>query len=221
MPRHRIAYLGLLDGDRACGDTRGEDHLRQLAAAVTAAEPETWEIEIISCGPEARLQTLEPGVTRRVLQQSVESEIAWDASSWELPAALRAADAVHLHDGYSRTCELGLLIARQQQKPVCLTDYGVTANWLTNELELGKLADAIICHEASAAEKAVSPEAVELLPAPIDLNWFGVPAEWPSPCFLPPTRPRGPALKINYGSLGRRLAEIYRGLLVGREEVAA
>lgn len=221
MPRHRIAYLGMLDGDRACGDTRGEDHLRQLAAAVAEAEPGDCEIEIISCGPEARLKTLHPGVTRRVLEQSVDSEIAWDASSWELPAALRAADVVHLHDGYSRTCELGLLIAKQQQKPVCVTDYGVTANWLTTELELGKLADAIICHESSTAEKAVFPEAVELLPAPIDLNWFGVPAEWPSPCFLPPSRPPGPEPVIDYGSLGRRLAGIYRRLLVGREEVTA
>ncbi len=221
MPRHRIAYLGLLDGDSACGDARGEEHLLRLAGGVVAAAEEPCQVEVISCGPQARLQTVRPGVVRRVLPHTGHPQVAWAACSWELPAALREADLVHVHDGYSRTSELGLLIAKQQQKPVCLTEYGVTANWLSVELELTRLADAIICHDASVAEKAASAGPIELLPADIDLSWFGVPAEWPSPCFLPSTRLRGAARQIDYGSLGRQLYAIYRGLLVGRQEVAA
>lgn len=221
MRRHKIAYLGLLDGDQAYGDARGLRHLERLAAGVAAAAAQACDIELISCGQQPGLRQLQSGVTWRILPESGWPRTPWDACSWELPAALRSADIVHLHDNYSRTCELALLIARQQRKAVCLTDYGVTANWLTIELELNKLADVVICHDRSVAEQASAVNTVELLPAPIDLNWFGVPAEWPSPCFVPSTRPRAPTPEFDYAWLGRELNAIYRGLLAVSEEAAA
>jgi len=206
----KIAYLGLLDGDQASGDARGESHLTQLAESVSVAWRGECEIELISCGPQPRVERLREHVVRRVLPLSGNPLTPWDACSWQLPAALADADIVHLHDYHSRTCELALLIAKQQRKFLCLTDYGVTANWLATELELHCLADAVICHAAVAARKLSGLANVEFLPAEISLEWFGVPAEWPSPCFIPSTRPRDRgAPPVDYASLGERLKEIY------------
>ena len=217
-----IAYLGLLDGDEACGDARGEEHLTRLAESVAAAYSEECRIELISCGKSPRIELLRPGVWRRVLPLAGNPRTPWDACSWELPSALIDADVVHLHDAYSRTSELALLIAKQQRKVVCLTDYGVAANWLTIELELAKLADVVVCHSMEVARKLAGWKNVEFLPADIELAWFGIPAEWPSPHFVSSTRPQGVAVPhVDYPSLGRELQAIYAQALAGPQEVAA
>lgn len=222
MSLAKIAYLGLLDGDQASGDARGETHLTRLAESVSIAWRGECEIELISCGPQPRVERLREQVVRRVLPVSGSPLTPWDACSWELPAALADADIVHLHDYHSRTCELALLIAKQQRKFLCLTDYGITANWLATELELHCLADAVICHAADAARKLSSLANVEFLPAEISLEWFGIPAEWPSPCFIPSTRPRDrQAPPVDYASLGDGLQSIYSRAAARALEAAA
>ncbi|HVW37081.1 MAG TPA: hypothetical protein VHB99_07240 [Pirellulales bacterium] len=222
MSLAKIAYLGLLDGDQASGDARGESHLTRLAESVSIAWRGECEIELISCGPQPRVERLREHVVRRVLPVSGSPLTPWDACSWELPAALADADIVHLHDYYSRTCELALLIAKQQRKFLCLTDYGITANWLATELELHCLADAVICHAADAARKLSSLANVEFLPAEISLEWFGIPAEWPSPCFIPSTRPRDrQAPRVDYASLGDGLQAVYSRAAARALEAAA
>ncbi|HEV7223160.1 MAG TPA: hypothetical protein VGN42_10705 [Pirellulales bacterium] len=222
MSSTTIAYLGLLDGDEAYGDARGEEHLTRLAESVAAAYSEDCRIELISCGKSPRVELLRPGVWRRVLPLAGNPCTPWDACSWELPSALIDADIVHLHDAYSRTSELALLIAKQQRKAVCMTEYGVAANWLTIELELAKLADVVVCHSTEVARPLAGWKNVEFLPAEIELAWFGIPAEWPSPCFIPSTRPQGvEAPHIDYPSLGAELQAIYRQALVGLQEAAA
>ena len=222
MPLCKIAYLGLLDGDLAYGDARGEEHLTRLADSVANAWPSGCEIELISCGPRPRVERLRSRVVRRELPLSGSPVTPWDACSWQLPSALAESDVVHLHDYHSRTCELALLIAKQQRKFLCLTDYGVTANWLTIELDLQRLADVVIAHTADAAAKAAALDNVEFLPAEISLEWFGVPAEWPSRCFIPSTRPGdGRAPRIDYASLGERLKAIYRRAAAKPLEAAA
>ena len=222
MPLAKIAYLGLLDGDLAYGDARGEEHLTRLAESVANAWPGGCEVELISCGPRPRVERLRSRVVRRELPLSGSPVTPWDACSWQLPSVLADADVVHLHDYHSRTCELALLIAKQQRKFLCLTDYGVTANWLTIELDLQRLADVVICHTADAAAKSAAFDNAEFLPAEISLEWFGVPAEWPSRCFIPSTRPRdGRTPRIDYASLGERLQAIYRRAAAKPLEAAA
>jgi hypothetical protein len=114
------------------------------------------------------------------------------------------------------------LIAKQRRKFLCLTDYGVTANWLTVELDLRRLADAVICHADEAANKLAGRGNVELLPAEIALQWFGIPAEWPSPCFIPSTRPQdGQAPHVDYAWLGQKLQAIYQRAAAKTLEAAA
>jgi hypothetical protein len=221
-PPTKIAYLGLLDGDQAYGDARGERHLARRPARGAAAWPEDCQIELISCGCAPRIELLGPGVWRRVLPSAGNPRAPWAACSWELPAALCDADIVHLHDGYSRSCELAILIAKQMRKIVCLTDYGVAANWLTVELELAKLADVVVCHSIEVAQRLAGWKTAAYLPAEIDLDWFGIPAEWPSEHFIPSTRPQGvEPPHVDYHSLGAELQAIYRQALVGLQEVAA
>jgi hypothetical protein len=222
MPQTKIAYLGLLDGDRASGSPRGERHLSALARAVVAASQGTLAVELLSCGPEPECRTLGPGVVRRVLPWIGLPRTPWDANSWELPAALADAALVHLHDGFSRACEIGLLFAKQWQKRVCMTDYGLTGHWISVELGLCALADVVICHSHSVAVKLPAGVPVEVVSGRINPYWFGVAAEWPSSSPIPPWGPDDetpPA--VDYVTLGAELSAIYRHVLARSREAAA
>ncbi|HEV3003048.1 MAG TPA: hypothetical protein VGX78_01240 [Pirellulales bacterium] len=222
MPQTKIAYLGLLDGDRATGSPRGEQHLSALARAVVAASQGDVAVELLSCGPAPQCRSLSPGVVHRVLPWVGQPRTAWDACSWEIADALADADLVHLHDGFSRACEVGLLIAKQWSKPVCLTEFGLTGHWLSVELGLRELADVVICHSPSVAAKLHTGTCVELVSGQVNPHWFGIPAEWPIPTPLPPAASddeRPP--EVDYDSLGAELSSIYRPLLAKHREAAA
>ncbi len=66
--------------------------------------------------------------------------------SWELPSAIADADLVHFHQIYARSCEMGLLLAKQQRKPICVTDHGGHSSNLGMNLGFLELADRIIAY---------------------------------------------------------------------------
>ncbi len=222
MPHIKIAYLGLFDGDRATGSPRGERHLLSLARGIVAASPGKVTVELLSCGPVPGCRPLCPGVVRRVLPWVGPPRTPWDAGSWELPDALADAALVHLHDGFSRACEIGLLLAKQRQTPVCLTEYGLTGHWLSVELGLHELADTVICHSPAVAANLRAGAPLEVVSGDVNPHWFGVPAQWPIATPLPPAGPEDetpPA--IDYAKLGREMSAIYRRLLAKSQEAVA
>jgi hypothetical protein len=222
MPQAKIVYLGLLDGDRATGAPRGERHLSSLARGVVAASHGRLSVELLSCGPVAECRTICPGVVRRVLPWASHPRTAWDASSWEIPAALADMALLHLHDGFSRACEFGLLVAKQCRKPVCVTEYGLSGHWLSNELALGELADTLICHSPAVAGSLRAGVPVKVVSGNVNPYWFGVAAQWPIGTPLPPAGPddeRPPV--VDYATLGGELSAIYWRLLPQLQEAAA
>jgi hypothetical protein len=175
----KIAWLGLLDSDDATASTRARDHLTRLAGNVVLASRHAWSIDLISCGRNPGRHVLRAGVERVVLPQAGSPRTFWDRVSWDLPAALGAADLIHLHDGFSRSCEVGLLIARQAGKPLCVTEWGLEGYWLSSELTLRELSDVVVCHDVAVANGLASSKPVELVPLGIDVRRIGVPASWP------------------------------------------
>lgn len=221
MPFH-ISYLGLLDSDRATGLERAGQHLSRLAQEVVAASRGEATIEIISCGQDPRTETLAPGVTRTELPLSGNPRTPWDSISWELPAKVESSDLVHLHESFSRTCEVGLLVAKLWQRPVCLTEYGVLGDWLAHELRLAELADAVVCHSQEVASELTTARRPEVVPCLFDIDWLGVPGEWPSPACRRSPRAEGPKPPhIDYKSAARSLYAIYRRLLPAVQSEAA
>jgi len=222
MPHTKIAYLGLFDSDKATGSPRGERHLLALARSVVAGSAGNVRVELLSCGPAAECRPLCPGVVKRVLRWAGRPRTPWDASSWELPAALADASLVHLHDGFSRECEIGLLVAKQQRTPVCISEYGLIGHWLSIELGLHALADMVICHSASVAApwRGVAP--VEVVSGHVNPYWFGVASEWPRTIPVPPAdRADESPPDVDYVTLGAQLSAIYRRLLARQQEAAA
>lgn len=214
-----VAYLGLLDSDRATGTRRAEEHLTRLAQAVAARSGYGWTIEIISAGREAGTRTVSAGVVRTILPITGKPRTPWDAVSWRLPDALAQADLVHLHDGFCRLGEAALLIAKQSHQPICITEYGLNGHWLSSELGLIELADVVICHCPTLAGRLQSSRPVDVVAAKFDAAALGLPAAWPSPNCLP-LRADPPASN-DYHAAGAGLYAIYRRLLNQTVEIAA
>lgn len=219
----RIVYLGLLASDRATGLRRAEEHLLALAESVVGHSRGEATVDIVSCGDAVGRRVVGAGVSRTVLPFAGTPRTPWDAASWQLPERLAECDLVHIHDGFSRLGELGLLVAKQLRKPICVTEYGVKGHWLGIELDLPRLADAIICHSAAVAAEVIAAaegdRPIELLEADIDARWFGVPADYPTPACtaIAANEPR----HIDYDALGARLHGIYDRLAIASLEAAA
>jgi len=222
MPQTKIAYLGLFDGDRASGFSRGEEHLLALARGVLAASQGRLSVELLSCGPAPECRPLCPGVVKRVLPWAGRPRTPWEAGSWQLPAALADASLVHLHDGFSRACEIGLLVAKQRHVPICLTEYGLVGHWLSIELGLQALADMMICHSQSVAVPWRARMPVEVVSGRVNPHWFGVASEWPLTAPVPPACPDDELPPdVDYATLGAELSAIYHKVLVRHREAAA
>src|SRR5260370_27061025 len=87
-----------------------------------------------------------PGVSLRVLKAAGKPAHPLDVVSWELPEAIAEADLVHIHQAYTRCSELGFLIAKQQRKPVCITDHGGSSSPLVRQLGMLELVDHIVAY---------------------------------------------------------------------------
>lgn len=217
----KIAWLGLLDSDEVTASTRAQDHLRSLARQVVAASGYAWSIDLISCGRDPGCHRLAQGVARVVLPVAGHPRTVWDRVSWALPAAISAADLIHLHDGFSRSCEMALLVAKQAQKLVCLTEWGLDGYWLSAELDLRELADTIVCHDGSVARSLTSSKPIELVPCNVDVRQIGVPASWPvNQCVETGTGAELPA-DAEYEAAGAVLCGVYRRLVTSTRRAAA
>lgn len=218
----KIAWLGLLDSDDVTGTTRAKDHLVRLAQQVVAASGYGWSIEIISCGTVPGTQAISAGVDRVVLPVAGRAHTVWDRVSWKLPDTIANADLVHLHDGFSRACELALLIARQSRKPLCITEWGIEGHWLSTELQLRELADVVVCHHTSALQVAAICKAVELVECGVDIRQLGVPANWPAnTCLNQGEGNFTPPAKHQYAAAGASLYGVYRRLVGSARRAAA
>lgn len=222
----QITYLGLLDSDRVTGVDRAESHLCRLAKEVVAASRggATGEatVELISCGTNPHTREIAQGVVRTVLPICGYPRTVWDAVSWDLPEKIAGSDLVHLHECFSRTCEVGLLAAKLWRRPVCLTEYGLPGDWLALELGLAELADTVICHSETAARGTQTTRKPQVVPCELDIDWFGVPAEWPIPTCRPAPSQAGPKPpQIDYRAVGQTLYSVYRRLLPAARREAA
>ncbi len=79
---------------------------------------------------------MQPGLSLRVLRAANRPLNPLDTTSWELPGAIADADLVHLHMPFTRSNELALIVAKQQHKPICVTDHGGRSSILGQNLDI-------------------------------------------------------------------------------------
>ena len=153
----------------------GERYPLNLARGVVASSGGRHTVELISFGPTARSYPIEPGLTARVLPAARPPLNALDVVSWDLPAALADADLVHIHQAYTRCTEVALLVARQQGKPIVVTDHGGTTSSLGTSVGALELADAIVSNSEFGASLYRTNTPITVIKGGVDAEHFAPP----------------------------------------------
>ena len=179
MTRRKVAFLTPLYFDERSCLGGGERYPLNLARGVVEQSGGAYHVELISFGDAPRRQVLGPGLSLRVLTASRRPNNPADVVSWEVPEALADADLVHIHQAYTRCSELGLLVAKQQRKPICVTDHGGNSSQLGLDLGILELADRVFCQSAFAAAFLRTRTPIVLVKGGVDATVFAPPADRP------------------------------------------
>jgi glycosyltransferase involved in cell wall biosynthesis len=179
MAMRKIAYLTPQYFDEKSYVGGGERYPLNLARGVVEGSGRACEVEIISFSDASFHRNLYPGVTLRVLKAVGRPRNPLDVLSWELPAAFADADLVHIHQAYTRCSEMGLLVAKQQRKPICITDHGGSTSPLGGQVGSLELADQIICYSRFGASFYRSQTPIVVIKGGVDAAHFTRPARRP------------------------------------------
>ncbi len=178
MAARKIAYLSPMYFDAGSYIGGGERFPTNLARGVAESAGGRYEVEILSFSDASSVRRLAPGVTLRLLTTAGRPANPLDVVSWELPEAVSGADLVHIHQAYNRCAEVGLLIAKQQRKPVCVTDHGGISSPLVKQLGLLDLADRVIAYSNFGASLYRTSAPVTIIKGGVDASGF-TPADTP------------------------------------------
>ncbi len=179
MRARKVAYLTPLyfDPDSCLGG--GERYPLNLARGVVADAPGTYQVELISFGKRPHQQVLDDGITLRVLPIAGRPANPLDVVSWDLPEALRDVDLVHIHQAYTRCSEMGLLVAKQLRKPVCITDHGGCTSTLGQEQAILDLADRVVAYSDFGASFYRTKTPITVIKGGVDADAFQPPTDRP------------------------------------------
>jgi glycosyltransferase involved in cell wall biosynthesis len=180
MSRRTVAYLTPLYFDETSCLGGGERYPLNLARGVVESSGGSYAVELISFGHAPRRQPLAPGVNLRVLTLAGKPLNPLDVLSWELPDAIAEADLVHIHQAYTRCSEVGLLVAKQLAKPVCITDHGGFTSPLGEQLGSLELADRVIAYSDFGASLYRTRTPIVVIKGGVDGDLFTPPRPRPT-----------------------------------------
>lgn len=146
MAVRKIAYLSPMYFDDGSCIGGGERFPHNLAKGVAESSSGEFEVELISFSSDSGRHAIAPGVILRLLKVAGRPRNPLDVVSWEIPEAIANADLVHIHQAYNRCAEVGLLAAKHQDKPVCVTDHGGFSSPLMRQLGLLDMVDQVIAY---------------------------------------------------------------------------
>ena len=169
----------------------GERYPLNLSRGIVESSGGAYSVDLISFGPKSRSYPLGPGLTVKVLAAARPPINPLDVVSWELPAAIAEADLIHVHQAYTRCSEMAYLVAKQQGKPIVVTDHGGTTSTLGTSIGSLELADHIVSNSKFGASLYRTSTPITVIKGGVD----GI-------HFTPPRR-RGPRDRVLY--VGRLL----------------
>ena len=111
-------------------------------------------------------------MTLRVLKATRRPSNPLDVVSWELPAAIADANLLHIHQAFTRCGEMGLLIAKQQGKPVCVSDHGGSTSTLGTQLGSMDLVDRVITYSNFGASFFRTKTSIQVIKGGVDGSFF-------------------------------------------------
>lgn len=172
MAVQKIAYLAPLYFDEECYLGGGERYPMNLGKGVVESSAGRFEIELVSFGASSFRRQVAPGITLRVLTVAGRPAHPLDVVSWELPEALAEADLVHIHQAYTRCTEMGMLVAKQLRKPICVTDHGGLSSPFVQQLGILELADQIVAQSDFAASFFQTSTPIAVVKGGVDASRF-------------------------------------------------
>lgn len=158
----------------------GERMPHNWARGVAEASKGSYQVEILSFGEHPGTQELHPGVTLRVLKAARRPGNPLDVVSWDLPAAIADADLIHIHQAFTRCTELGVLVAKQQRKPICVTDHGGASSTLGSQLGILDLADRIIPYSDFGSTFFRTKAPMQVIKGGVDGDFFSLAERTPT-----------------------------------------
>ncbi len=170
----KIAYLTPLYFADESYIGGGERHPTNLARGV-AASGEGFSVELVSFGQKADYRQLAPGVGLRILPAARKPSNPLDVLSWDLPEAFADASLVHVHQAHTRCSEVGILVAKQLHKPICVTDHGGDSSRLGAYYGLTDLADRIVPVSDFSASFFQGRAPIEVIKGGVDVDTFTPP----------------------------------------------
>jgi glycosyltransferase involved in cell wall biosynthesis len=179
MAATKVAYLSPTYFDDRSFIGGGERYPLNLARGVVESSRGACEVELISFSNTSFTRPLYPGVSLRVLTAAAVPSNPLDVVSWELPAALADADLVHIHQAYTRCSELGLFVAKQQRKVVCVTDHGGGNSPIGTHVGSLELVDRIIAYSRFGASLYRTGVPIEVIMGGVDGSYFAPPVDRP------------------------------------------
>ncbi len=129
----------------------GERYPLNLSRGVVESSGGAYSVDLISFGPTARSYPIAPGLNVKILAAARPPLNSLDVVSWDLPSAIADVDLIHIHQAYTRCSEVALLVAKQQGKPIVVTDHGGTTSTLGTSVGALELADQIISNSRFGA----------------------------------------------------------------------
>lgn len=158
----------------------GERYPTNLARGVAASSGGECAVDLISYGDIPAEHVLAPGVTLRIIRATAPPSNPLDVLSWELPAAIEDADLVHVHQVFTRSSEVAVVVASQQRKALCVTDHGGATSYLGRSLGMLELVNRVTCYSRFAASLLATTAPIEIIRGGVDGSFF-TPAEHQPP----------------------------------------
>lgn len=176
----KIAYLTPMYFDDRSYIGGGERWPLNMAVGVAESSGGAYEVEILSYGPEPFRKVLHRGVTLRVMHCDPKPRNPLDGVSWEAVEALGEADVVHVMQAFTRSSEVGYILARLFQKPIVVTDLGGSSSPLGVHLGALELADRVVCYSDFLADMLTTTTPKVTIKGGVDARQFTPPAARPA-----------------------------------------
>jgi len=157
----------------------GERYPLNLSRGIVEGSGGTYSVDLISFGPTARSYPIAPGLNVKVLAAARPPLNSLDVVSWDLPAAIAEVDLIHIHQAYTRCSEVALLVAKQQGKPIVVTDHGGTTSTLGTSVGALELADQVISYSKFGASLYRTSTPIAVIKGGVDGAHFTPPKSRP------------------------------------------
>lgn len=162
----------------------GERWPLNMALGVAESTGGHYQVEILSYGPQSFRKVLHPGVTLRVMELALPTTNPLDGTSWEILDAIASADLVHIMQAFTRSSDIGYLIAKLYRKPICVTDHGGTSSTIGVQFDSLELADRVVCNSDFSASRMKTRTPIVTIRGGVDTRMFTPPETPPTREFL-------------------------------------